>query len=77
MKSSQRRILRDLKEWTESSHEVPTIEAWPLEENIYEWHANMIANDGPLKGIKFHLIINLPTNYPLDPPSIEIVCQIV
>eukprot|EP01083_Nonionella_stella_P256723 879549_1 len=69
---STRRILRDLKQWKECSSEVPTINASPLPNDIYEWHANMTAKEGPLKGIKFHLIINFPTNYPYCPPSIEL-----
>lgn len=72
MQSSQRRILRDLGEWKECYKEVPTIDAWPLEDNMYEWHANMCAKEGPLKGIKFHLKINFPKDYPFNPPKIEL-----
>ena len=71
--SSARRLLRDLKQWKQCSSEVPTIDAQPLENNIYEWHANMMAKDGLLKGISFHLIIHFPKNYPSSPPSIELV----
>ena len=41
--------------------------ALPLEDNMFEWHCNML-----LYGVYYHLIICFPDKYPYESPSAEI-----
>ena len=67
---SKNRLHRDLNEWKRKKNEFPCIEAVPLESNIYQWHCNIAPNDGAFVGLIIHLIINFPTDYPIQAPSV-------
>lgn len=71
-KNARRRMLRDIIEWNEYCHECPMITAAPMQENIFEWHINMNATSGVLKGITIHLIAIFPATYPKDPPAVRV-----
>eukprot|EP01084_Bolivina_argentea_P118959 211002_1 len=68
------RLLRDLREWKNCSHQASSISAAPLDGNIFEWHVNFIPEYGALKGIIFHLKIIFPQTYPLSAPN-ALICN--
>lgn len=59
-----KRLLADLRELKESA--TPGISAIPLEDNLFEWHCNIICND-----VLFHVILFIPEEYPMKPPSAD------
>jgi len=66
--SARRRLLRDLAEVQREPSEL--VSALPLDDNIFEWHANLRPNSGPLAGVVFHVRIIFPQNYPDVPPNL-------
>eukprot|EP00931_Biecheleriopsis_adriatica_P009031 TRINITY_DN110144_c0_g1_i1.p1 TRINITY_DN110144_c0_g1~~TRINITY_DN110144_c0_g1_i1.p1 ORF type:complete len:962 (+),score=202.17 TRINITY_DN110144_c0_g1_i1:39-2888(+) len=66
--AAQRRLLRDLAEVQREPSEL--VSALPLENNLFEWHANLRPSSGPLAGIVFHVRITFPRNYPDSPPNL-------
>eukprot|EP00930_Biecheleria_cincta_P045339 TRINITY_DN31259_c0_g1_i1.p1 TRINITY_DN31259_c0_g1~~TRINITY_DN31259_c0_g1_i1.p1 ORF type:complete len:916 (-),score=177.15 TRINITY_DN31259_c0_g1_i1:198-2945(-) len=65
---ARKRLLRD---WAEVLREPSSlVAAAPLEDNIFEWHANLRPNQGPLVGIIFHVRIVFPQDYPNSPPNL-------
>ncbi|KAK7203305.1 ubiquitin-conjugating enzyme/RWD-like protein, partial [Myxozyma melibiosi] len=62
-----RRILREAKELAEAD---PDIYAAPAEDDLFEWH---FVIRGPPSSVYehglYHGRINLPSNYPMSPPS--------
>ena len=69
MNQSTKRILKDYLEIKKSDE---IISAIPLENNLYEWHANIAPKEGRYKGIVLHIIINLLKDYPYSPPKIKL-----
>ena len=70
--NARKRMLRDIIEWNQYSHECPMITAAPLQENLFEWHINLCATSGALKNTIIHLIATFPPNYPKQPPTIRV-----
>ncbi|XP_064594881.1 uncharacterized protein LOC135461630 [Liolophura sinensis] len=62
--AAMKRLLGDLRELKESA--ISGISAIPLEDNLFEWHCNIICNDVP-----FHVILFIPEQYPFKPPSAD------
>jgi ubiquitin-protein ligase len=66
------RILSDLKEVVKNPFE--TIQVYPIETNIFEWHFVMTAPKGDkphhYSDIPFHFVMKFPENYPASPPTI-------
>lgn len=69
MALARRRLLRDLAEVQREPSEL--VSALPLENDLFEWHANLRPSSGPLAGIVFHVRIIFPTNYPDSPPNLK------
>jgi ubiquitin-protein ligase len=66
-----KRLMRDFREVEENRLE--TVYARPLEDNILEWHANLIGTAGTdYEGVCFHLIMKFPVGYPEKPPEVEL-----
>jgi len=66
------RLVRDLAEIQENP--LPTVNALPLENNFFEWHANLLGSSSTLfGGMVFHLIFNFPETYPLQPPKVKLM----
>ena len=72
--ASSRRLLKDLQEI--QMHPLPTVAAAPEPDNLYRWHANIIANDGPLRAVPIHLVLEFTHKYPLEPPKVKLPSQI-
>jgi len=75
-KNCIRRLMKDIKELAMCSGDFPNVSAAPLEDNIYLWHANVTAPDGPLKGLCVHLELQFPSSYPRNPPRIKCLTPI-
>jgi len=66
---ARRRLRRD---WVEVLKEPSSlVAAAPLPDNLFEWHANLRPNAGPLAGVTFHLRITFPADYPNSPPFLH------
>jgi ubiquitin-protein ligase len=75
-KNCIRRLMKDIKELAMCAGEFPNVSAAPLEDNIYLWHANVTAPDGPLQGLCVHMEFQFPTTYPRDPPRVKVLTPI-
>jgi len=65
-----KRLQRDLKEI--SQNPLPTVSAVPLEDNIFEWHANLLGSSSTLfGGLIFHITMIFPYCYPHQPPRVK------
>jgi len=69
------RLLRDFKEI--ENYPLSTVYAQPLESNIFEWHASLIAPAGTdYEGCCFHLIFIFPEDYPHNPPKVRLLTTV-
>lgn len=66
-----KRLLRDLQEINEIGLE-ENIFAQPLQDNIFEWHANLVPQEGRYKGLLIHCVLEFPDDYPSNPPKIKL-----
>lgn len=67
MSLAARRLANDLKELERSP--IPYANAMPLSNNIFEWHANVIINDGPYKDTNVHFVLIFSQEYPVKGPK--------
>lgn len=72
---AQRRLTRDLQELADRSWELPTVSALPLEDNILEWHCNIVGV-GDHEGIVLHLKLLFPETYPHQPPEVVLMSKV-
>ena len=71
---SVKRIIRDMKVLEEEMKDMPFITAAPMEENLFVWHGNLRGTeDNPYKGMIVHFTLTLPYDYPMSPPTINIM----
>ena len=72
---AHKRLLKDLLELEKNP--LPGICALPLENNIFEWHCNLLGTPGtPYNGHVFHLVLKFPNNYPDSPPKAELLTSV-
>src|SRR3989338_1967298 len=73
---AQRRIMKDLKEVTESTNENVTAE--PVNpDNIFNWRGVIKGPVGsPYEGGEFRFNIEFPTDYPFKPPVFHFLKQV-
>ena len=69
---SKKRLLKDYREIMKNKY----ISITPLENNIFEWHGNLVPTEGRYKGIILHVIMKFPENYPSEPPVINLLTSI-
>jgi len=63
-----KRLMREAKELSEPTDEYS---AYPLEDNLFEWHFTMRGPQASeFDGGIYHGRILLPTEYPMKPPNI-------
>jgi len=68
-----RRLLTDLKEVQENP--LPNVCAFPLNDNLLEWHGNLRGTrDCPYEDAVFHIILRFRDDYPIIPPKV-ILCS--
>lgn len=66
-KNATRRLLRDLKDLTDSP--LPGISIHPLDDDLFKLHANIKILEGPYKDIIVHIELRIPETYPQSSPS--------
>ena len=66
-----KRLMKDLKE-VSSDGKQNGVYVVPLEDNIFEWHGNIVPTAGRYQGMIMHCILNFPKTYPTEPPTIKI-----
>mmetsp|Transcript_25872 Transcript_25872/g.65224 ORF Transcript_25872/g.65224 Transcript_25872/m.65224 type:complete len:258 (-) Transcript_25872:5956-6729(-) len=64
----QYRLLRDLDGLTRNP--LPGVDIRVQESNIYEWHVTLAPLSGHYIGLKIHMIILFPEDYPKRPPRV-------
>jgi len=64
---AKQRLMRELKDLRENP--IPNCNAAPLEENIFEWHANLTSPH--FAGTCFHFTIHFPIQYPKEAPKVR------
>jgi ubiquitin-protein ligase len=74
-RKAQLRLQRDLMELAERSWELPTVSALPLEDNILEWHCNIVGS-GENEGVVLHLKLLFPETYPHQPPEVVLMSKV-
>jgi len=71
-----KRLIHDLEEIKNPENCVVGVSATPLQDSIFEWHANIKAmTNNAYKGCILHLSLIFPKNYPLYPPQIKILSE--
>tara|TARA_A100001015_G_C14857870_1_gene659096 strand:+ start:185 stop:1078 length:894 start_codon:yes stop_codon:yes gene_type:complete len=74
MNIASKRLMRDYAE-IKNSKDIK-IFASPLENNIFEWHANICPTQGVYSGIILHFILKFTEKYPNEPPKIKLMTGI-
>lgn len=74
MNIASKRLMRDYAE-IKNSKDIK-IFASPLENNLFEWHANICPTQGIYSGIILHFILKFNENYPNEPPKIKLMTGI-
>ena len=74
MNIASKRLMRDYAE-IKNSNDIK-IFASPLENNLFEWHANICPTQGIYSGIILHFILRFNENYPNEPPKIKLMTGI-
>jgi ubiquitin-protein ligase len=74
MNIASKRLMRDYLEIKNSNDF--KIYAAPLEDDIFEWHANICPTQGVYSGIILHFILNFSNSYPRVPPKIKLMTGI-
>jgi ubiquitin-protein ligase len=73
--SSTKRLLKDLKEIQKNP--LPTVFASPIENDLYEWHVNLMGPvETTFEGVFIHIILKIPQNYPSSAPRVELMTPI-
>eukprot|EP00043_Microstomoeca_roanoka_P027003 m.13282 g.13282 ORF g.13282 m.13282 type:complete len:327 (-) comp7208_c0_seq1:106-1086(-) len=66
--TATKRILREAKELAQPTYDY---HAYPLEDNLFEWHFTIRGPSATeFEGGVYHGIIRLPPEYPMKPPAI-------
>mmetsp|Transcript_5920 Transcript_5920/g.13021 ORF Transcript_5920/g.13021 Transcript_5920/m.13021 type:complete len:1136 (-) Transcript_5920:372-3779(-) len=74
-RKATRRLHKDLQELADRSWELPTVSALPLEDNILEWHCNIVGS-GDHEGVVLHLKLLFPETYPHQPPEVVLMSRV-
>jgi len=76
MSSAIKRLSKDYLQYKENENDFTLISAKPLENNLFEWHVNICAPDGPYANLPLHFILKFPENYPAAPPDVRLCSRI-
>ena len=68
------RLMHDLEEIKNQKFPIQGISVFPLDDNFYEWHANVEGfNNNKYKNAIMHLKLIFPKDYPLSPPKVNVL----
>ena len=68
------RLMHDLEEIKNQKVPIKGISVFPLDDNFYEWHANVQGfNNNKYKNAIMHLKLIFPKDYPLSPPKVTVL----
>ena len=71
---SLKRLLHDYEEIKNQIVPIPGVSAFPLDDDMYEWHGNIKALAVNIyKGAVLHFRLSFPKDYPISPPDIYIL----
>jgi len=73
VEAAAQRLQRDLRQLQREP--VAGTSAQPVND-IFNWHANVTPQSGPLAGVPFHLIMSFPEEYPHKPPAVRLCSEI-
>ncbi|GFR51604.1 hypothetical protein Agub_g14028 [Astrephomene gubernaculifera] len=72
MATARQRLLKEYKEALKAKPEDTGITLIPNETNLFAWRAVLRGpKDTPFEGGNFELVINVPEQYPLQPPAVR------
>lgn len=67
-----KRLARDYQELKNSKIPLVGVAGIPDEHDLTKWHVNIRGPEGsPYKGAVFHLYLEFPKDYPINPPKIR------
>jgi len=66
-----RRLMHDLEEI--ETNPIATVAARPAPHDLSSWHVNLRPADGPFAGSVFHFRLQFPSDYPRNPPNVEML----
>merc|ERR1719235_1006899 len=67
-RAATRRLQRDYEEL--QCEPVDGCAAYPVTDNLLEWHVDLCPLEEPLRGTRFHVVLRFPSNYPTGPPRL-------
>ena len=62
-----RRLMKEAQDVQENP--LPGISLAPSEDNLAEWHANVVVSGGDYDGLVMHILMDCPHDYPNSPPK--------
>uniref|UniRef100_A0A7R9Z5X6 UBC core domain-containing protein n=1 Tax=Chlamydomonas euryale TaxID=1486919 RepID=A0A7R9Z5X6_9CHLO len=68
------RLARDLRQLAKAG--LRDIAAAPTDDDPLRWSANMVASHGRWKGMVVHLHLKFPSDYPMNPPAVELMTNL-
>uniref|UniRef100_A0A7R9Z6N5 UBC core domain-containing protein n=1 Tax=Chlamydomonas euryale TaxID=1486919 RepID=A0A7R9Z6N5_9CHLO len=69
------RLARDLRQLSKAG--LRDIAAEPKADDPLQWSANMVASHGRWKGMVVHLHLKFPSDYPIAPPSVRLMTDLL
>ena len=73
---ARQRLQRDLIEVMRNRNFLPTIAAQPMENDIFEWHCNILGSGPYYEGLVLHVVLTFPRNYPHHSPKARLCTPI-
>merc|ERR1719428_1359545 len=67
--AAMRRLRRDYEEL--QSDPVDGCAAYPISDDLLEWHLDVCPLEAPLRGVRLHMVLRFPRDYPKSPPTLD------
>eukprot|EP00915_Cephaloidophora_sp_WS-2016_P007794 GHVH01010786.1.p1 GENE.GHVH01010786.1~~GHVH01010786.1.p1 ORF type:complete len:989 (+),score=129.44 GHVH01010786.1:251-3217(+) len=71
LSGTNKRLIKECNSIMKSP--IENIYVSPLDDNIYEWHFVIKANQDPYTGGLYHGILEFPVTFPMSPPAIKML----
>jgi len=66
-KAAMRRLMKEAQDV--QANPLPGISLAPRDDNLAEWHANVMISGGAYDGLVMHILLDCPHDYPNSPPK--------